>query len=140
MLKVMIGLLALLGGSPEFLVREDFGHGWEPTKVQVDWFDQQLAVPARMDGPKSNFDRYYTGVFRGGHRVLVVHLVKTTYRLQGVAGVARFYIVKPEGVPQWADGGCDFVRLSYDEDTQTASDLVCNHDIGPPLPPPAAPK
>jgi hypothetical protein len=95
--------------------------------------ESRLKVPDRMGGPSTNFERYYTGLYRSGHRVLFVELVNLT----GIPpGTGKLRVVAAAEVPHIIHGGCGIIRFSYDVDTKQPSSLDCNFDEPPPPPPP----
>lgn len=127
-----IALLAtVLAAAPADLLMTDAQHGWIPDAGLVRRIEARLKVPERMGGPLTNFDRYYTGIFRNGRRVVFLELVNLARRTPGQGAV---HVVAPPDVPAIADGGCAVVRFSYDVETRVASSLECNSDNPPPPP------
>ena len=108
----------------------DQAHGWKPSRATVAVLERKLVVPLRMGGPTSNFDRYYTGVFRDGHKVVFLEMLGVDKRYPGSGEVHRS---KPAEVPVFADGGCGVIRFSYDPSSGASSDMECNAELpGPP--------
>ena len=132
MLSLVLAAL-LSGSSAPDLYRADGAHAWRPATSTVSLLERTIRVPKDMGGPLNNFDRYYTGLYRNGRKIVFVELLNLSERPpgQGVVHVAR-----PGDVPMIADGGCSVIRLSYDPETKAFSDLQCNFDLRPPPPPP----
>jgi hypothetical protein len=123
---------ALAGADPVSVGRDDQANFWTPSLSEVTRLDTALRVPERMGGPISRFNRLYTGVYRDGHRILVLEGFATT-------GQGTVRIVQPKDMPALADGGCQFLYWSKDLTTNAhGSDIVCGAYIPPPLPPPSA--
>lgn len=116
----------MASNDPNFLVRNDDAHSWRPDDSTVAMLESRLTVPDRMGGPLANFDRYYTGVYRNGHQVVVVELVNLLAHRSNPASV---HVVKPSEVPAIGDGGCGVITASYDLVTKQLSDAVCNFAV-----------
>ena len=136
MLLTAVAAIAAALSSPVYVSRSDAGHGWKPTDVEAKAIDQRIDIPASAGGPISRFKRYYTGVYRGGHRVLVVTLIVGSWE-PGEPG--PLHIVPPEEMPEVADAGCDVIHMSLDTQTHVASALECNSSLFVPPPPPPPP-
>jgi hypothetical protein len=120
------------GPDPAYVARADQAHFWLPTMAEVQALDGKIKVPERMGGPIANFRRFYTGLYRNGHRVIALTLLEYVKSDQD----DRVRIVEPKDVPAIADGGCMVMAWSKDLDTGVGSDLVCNASLPPPPPPP----
>ena len=128
--------LAAAGLQAVDLGRADDSHSWRPAAADVARLERVVRIPEGMGGPLAQFDRYYTGVFRGGRRLVALELVN----MEGVPpGGGRVRVVSPRQVPLIADGGCGVVRLAYDPATHELSAPVCNTELIPPPPPAPAP-
>jgi hypothetical protein len=134
MIFAPLALLLVQAVSPEpaDLRRDDDKNYWLPDAKLVAMIESRLKVPERMGGPSANFDRYYTGLYRNGHRVLLVELVN----LAAIPpGTGKVHVSAAAEVPHIVHGGCGIIRFSYDVDTRQPSSLDCNFDEPPPPPP-----
>ncbi|MBV9929540.1 MAG: hypothetical protein JO013_01185 [Alphaproteobacteria bacterium] len=126
-------LAQAINPEPTGLLRSDDTNYWLPGAKLVAMVERRLGVPDRMGGPLSNFNRYYTGLYRNGHRVLFLELSKFGAL---PAGSGKVQVVPPAQVPHIIHGGCDIIRFSYDVDARQESSLDCNFDPPPPPPQP----
>ena len=133
MLTPIAAMTALSVLAPGELGLADQAHYWTPSPSLVKGRERQIAVPASLGGPLTNFDRYYAGVYRDRRKIVFVEMVNLTQRLPGSGTVQ---VVRPSDVPAIADFGCGVVRLSYDPGTESFSELECNAEGTAPPPPP----
>jgi hypothetical protein len=109
---------------------------WSPTPAMVATIEHRMVLPPGADGPLDTYDRYYTGVKRGGRKLIEVELVDLFKQAGSISSV---HIVSESTMPAIGDGGCGVINFDYDVERKALGEPWCNADIRAPPPPPTAP-
>ena len=90
---------------------------WSPTAPLIAQVEPQLKMPAGTS--LSGYMRYYYGVMKHGHRILVGVLIRDDKH----AGIE---ITSEAKATKVLDGGCGVVNLKYDVDQKRTLAIFCN--------------
>ncbi len=90
---------------------------WLPDAKLIAHIESKLWMPPGA-GPLFAYDRYYTASESNEHRIVEGFFVRSGARRGAV------YIV--EKLPIVDDGGCDYVGVEFDVDSDAVTEISCN--------------
>lgn len=98
---------------------------WTPTRGEIARLEAGLKLPESpsTSGPLKDYERYYAGIVRNGHRMIHAEFVAL-----GIGPEARgqVHVTSEDKFPVIMDGGCGVVNLLYDVESNRVVHIGCN--------------
>jgi hypothetical protein len=98
---------------------------WTPTRGDIAHIEAGLKLPMvpTPSGPLKDYERYYAGIVRNGHR-----MIRAEFVALGITPQARgqVHITSEDKFPVIMDGGCGIVSLLYDVEAGRIVSVGCN--------------